>query len=98
MRPWGELWGRLVRELFDWDDGNWPKCGKHGLTKLEIETAFEAPSARFVPLEHATEVRWMLVAFNDGRWMSVIFTRRNDRVRPISAKPMHLRDVRRHVT
>jgi uncharacterized DUF497 family protein len=22
---------------FDWDDGNWPKCGKHGVTKEDIE-------------------------------------------------------------
>ena len=87
-----------MSELFDWDDGNWPKCGKHGLSQPEIEAAFHAPSARFVPLEHAIEERWMLIAFSDGRWMSVIFTRRNDRVRPISAKPMHLRDVRRYVT
>ena len=23
---------------FDWDDGNWPKCGKHGVSKAEIES------------------------------------------------------------
>ena len=83
---------------FDWDDGNWPKCGKHGLTKTEIEAAFGAPSARFILVEHKTEERWMLVAFSNGRWMNVIFTRRRGAVRPISAKPMHLRDVLRHVT
>jgi uncharacterized DUF497 family protein len=22
---------------FDWDNGNWPKCGKHGVSKEEIE-------------------------------------------------------------
>ena len=22
---------------FDWDEGNWPKCGKHGLSREEIE-------------------------------------------------------------
>jgi uncharacterized DUF497 family protein len=26
---------------FDWDDGNWPKCGKHGVSKEEIESFFE---------------------------------------------------------
>ncbi|TBN45900.1 BrnT family toxin, partial [Paracoccus sediminis] len=20
---------------FDWDDGNWPKCGKHGVSRAE---------------------------------------------------------------
>ena len=23
---------------FDWDEGNWPKCGKHGVTREEIES------------------------------------------------------------
>ena len=22
---------------FDWDEGNWPKCGKHGVSREEIE-------------------------------------------------------------
>jgi len=22
---------------FEWDEGNWPKCGKHGVSKDEIE-------------------------------------------------------------
>jgi uncharacterized protein len=25
---------------FDWDDGNWPKCGKHGVQRAEIEEVF----------------------------------------------------------
>ena len=25
---------------FDWDSGNWPKCGKHGLSQEEIELCF----------------------------------------------------------
>jgi len=25
---------------FDWDDGNWPKCGKHGVSRAEIEGCF----------------------------------------------------------
>jgi uncharacterized DUF497 family protein len=28
---------------FEWDDGNWPKCGKHGLSKHTIESVFERP-------------------------------------------------------
>lgn len=26
---------------FDWDAGNWPKCGKHGVPKVEIEALFD---------------------------------------------------------
>ena len=25
---------------FDWDEGNWPKCGKHGVSQKEIEEVF----------------------------------------------------------
>ena len=27
----------MIFDGFDWDDGNWPKCAIHGLTKDEIE-------------------------------------------------------------
>ena len=27
----------LSMDALDWDDGNWPKCGKHGVSKAEIE-------------------------------------------------------------
>jgi len=27
-------------ESFDWDDDNWRKCGKHGLTREDIEALF----------------------------------------------------------
>jgi uncharacterized protein len=30
---------------FDWDEGNWPKCAKHGVSKAEVEDVF-----RFAPL------------------------------------------------
>ncbi len=30
---------------FDWDDGNWPKCGKHGVTREEIEQVFTGTPA-----------------------------------------------------
>ena len=30
-----------VFDGFDWDDGNWPKCARHGLSKEEIESVFE---------------------------------------------------------
>ena len=34
---------------FDWDSGNWPKCGKHGVTKKEIEDFFRASPAVMTP-------------------------------------------------
>ncbi len=26
---------------FDWVEGNWPKCGKHGVSRNEIENYFQ---------------------------------------------------------
>ena len=34
---------------FDWDDGNWPKCAKHGLTKEDIESVFATDSVSVFP-------------------------------------------------
>ena len=30
---------------FDWDKGNWPKCGKHGVSRAEIEEVFAGTPA-----------------------------------------------------
>ena len=30
---------------FDWDPGNWPKCGKHGVSGEGIEEIFEGAPA-----------------------------------------------------
>ncbi len=32
---------------FDWDSGNWPKCGKHGVSKEEIEELFHSSPGLF---------------------------------------------------
>ena len=36
---------------FDWDDGNWPKCAKHGLTKEDLESVFTTDSVLGVSRE-----------------------------------------------
>ena len=30
---------------FDWDEGNWPKCGKHGVSRAEIEEVLSGTPA-----------------------------------------------------
>ncbi len=49
---------------FEWDEGNWPKCGKHGVTREEIEHLFT--SARVAPdLMHSQqETRYIAVGRN----------------------------------
>jgi uncharacterized DUF497 family protein len=88
-------------DLFDWDDGNWPKCGKHGLAKMDIELILTRRSD--VTFDPSTdEVRFRAVgAAGDGRMAFVVFTirERDGRklIRPISARYMHAREKKRYV-
>lgn len=83
---------------FDWDDGNWPKCGKHGVAQEEIEAVFRAPSLRIMPMRHAEERFAAFAMSSSGRWATIIFTWRGRLIRPISARYMHAKDVLRNVT
>jgi uncharacterized DUF497 family protein len=40
----------------DWDDGNWPKCGKHGVSLEEIEQVLLGNPA-VMPDPHPDEPR-----------------------------------------
>lgn len=86
---------------FDWDDGNWPKCGMHGLEKAEIEAAFNDPALIVTPdaAHSVAEQRWIAIgrsAISD-RWTLVIFARRGRAIRPVSARFMHRKEVLRYV-
>lgn len=83
---------------FDWDDGNWPKCAKHGVKRNEIEEVLIA--LRFVvddPSPDEKRYRTAGVALS-GRHVFVVFTfrdRNKERfIRPISARYMHEKEVR----
>lgn len=81
---------------FDWDDGNWPKCGKHGVSREEIERLFLDGKARVAPdLKHATptESRHIAAGRVDGRAILVAFAFRGDLIRPISARYMHAKET-----
>lgn len=76
---------------FEWDDGNLSKSArKHGVTLDEVESLFElklgVPIGRQIspPVE---EERLCLVGPTaEGRMISVVFTLREGRVRPISSR------------
>ena len=83
---------------FDWDDGNWPKCGKHGVSKADIEHALshepmvrpdrtEGGEPRFNAIGPNASGRHLFIAFAirevDGRTM----------IRPISARFMHRKEI-----
>ena len=87
---------------FDWDDGNRAKCQKHGVSIEQIERLFEDSPAVFADPDHSlAEQRLRAIGFlGDGRAVFVAFTlRRRDGarlVRPISARFMHAREIRRY--
>ena len=84
---------------FDWDSGNWPKCGKHGVSREEIEQLFLEGQARIAPdLKHTTptESRHIAAGRVGGRAMFVAFAFRGDLIRPISARYMHTKEARKY--
>lgn len=90
---------------FEWDAGNWPKCGKHGVGRDEIEDVFYQPSFRVFPdpAHSLIEQRWLGIgrASETGRWVFLVFTARSsDRltlVRPVSARYMHDKEIEKYV-
>lgn len=84
---------------FDWDDGNWPKCGKHGVTKGEIESLFlGSPAVQSDPNHSLEEQRLRAIGkTSDGRFLLVVFTLRDKtsghHIRPISARYMHAKEI-----
>ena len=84
---------------FDWDDGNWPKCAKHGLSKDEIEFALlNTPMVKPDRTPQDSETRFNAIGRNrNGRHLFVVFTFRerdgSRLIRPISARYMHRKEV-----
>lgn len=82
---------------FEWDEGNWPKCGKHGVSREEIEQVMQGQPA-VLPDPHPREPRLRAIGrTTDGRWVFLVFMlRKLDRVtviRPISARYMHQKEI-----
>jgi uncharacterized protein len=84
---------------FDWDEGNWPKCAKHGLSKPEIEYALRHDPLVLMDRTGRAEQRFNAVGRNrEGRHLFIVFTVRVINaailIRPISAGYMHEREVK----
>lgn len=82
---------------FDWDSGNWPKCGKHGVTKKEIEEVFQVLPV-VMPDPHPDEPRMRAIGKTKaGRYVFLVFMFRlidgQTFIRPISARYMHQREI-----
>ncbi|RYE52039.1 MAG: BrnT family toxin [Rhizobiaceae bacterium] len=85
--------------MIDWDDGNWPKCGKHGVSQAEIAEVFA--NDPMVAPDHAhssVEERFHAVGQTDtGRYVFIAYTRRTQHgvllYRPVSARYMHSKEI-----
>ena len=82
---------------FDWDAGNWPKCGKHGVSQEEIEQVmFGVPAC--MPDPWPDEPRQRAIGrTRAGRYVFLVFVLRTVggqlKIRPISARYMHAKEV-----
>jgi uncharacterized DUF497 family protein len=86
---------------FIWDDGNWPKCAKHGVSREKIERLFLEGTAILAPdLKHTTlaESRHIAAGRVDGRALFVAFAFRGKFIRPISARYMHAKEAKNYET
>ncbi len=86
-----------VAGQLDWDAGNRAKNRKHGVEPSEVESLFHRTvflAGRIVEPAHE-EPRWLLFGETDaGRRLALIFTRRDDHLRPISCRPMRRNERR----
>lgn len=88
---------KIVFSGFEWDEGNWPKCAKHGVTKEEIEEIFQFTPA-IMPDPHPDEPRMRAIGQSKaGRYVFLVFMFRlvggQNFIRPISARYMHQREI-----
>jgi uncharacterized DUF497 family protein len=83
---------------FDWDKGNRAKCEKHGMTRNEIEGFFRLhPRVAPDPKHSIAEQRFIAVGHTaEGRAAFVAFCWRGPKIRPVSARYMHRREVRNY--
>ena len=66
-------------EGLDWDDGNWPKCGAHGVGKDEIGELFAGDPDIIPDLIHSSREprQWAFGRLVSGRNLFVVFTSRD---------------------
>lgn len=97
---WFASWYIETRNFeFEWDSGNSSKSTiKHGVSTLEVESVFQlklaAPLGRQIS-PAVDEERLCLVGPSElGRVVSVVFTLRDGRVRPISSRPANKKELK----
>jgi uncharacterized protein len=94
---------KITVQGFDWDDGNREKCLKHGLSVSKIEQFFQGEikilgdpkhsqaEERFIAVGKTAEKKPIFVGFTYRMKGGAIL------IRPISARYMHEKEVKRYV-
>ena len=85
---------------FEWDENNWPKCGKHGVSQGEIEEVLSRTPA-VMPDPYPNEPRLRAIGRTAaGRYVFLVFLPRQidgeTWLRPISARYMHQKEIDRY--
>lgn len=85
-----------TRPLMEWDAGNSTKSqAKHGFRTAEVESILDAAvvfAGRVVEPAH-DEARYLLLGVTpSGRHAALVFTRRGDKLRPISCRAMRKKE------
>jgi len=82
---------------FDWDDGNWPKCSEHGVSRAEIEQVLLGTPAVLADPYPGEQRARAIGKTAAGRYVFLVFTPREINgqtlLRPISARYMHQKEI-----
>ena len=87
---------------FVWDEGNYAKCQKHGVSIEEIEYLFQTNPLLVADLKHSLdEERFFAIGKScKGRHLFVVFTlveeQAGTRIRPLSVRYMHRKEIERY--
>lgn len=85
---------------FEWDKGNSDKSRrKHGISPEEAESVFSDENSLIIAdVPHSkTEDRFVIVGKSDkNRNLFIVFTRRREKIRIISARGMHKEEVEKY--
>jgi uncharacterized DUF497 family protein len=80
---------------FDWDFHNVGHVDRHGVDPAEVEEAVGRPSVIVAAKDAGGEKRWKLFGTSAaGRYLVVVFTIRNRRLRTVTAHTMNQRERR----
>jgi uncharacterized protein len=78
---------------FDWDLHNVGHVARHGVDPAEVEEAFERPHIIIPSQDVSGEKRWKLFGTSTAvRYLVVVFTIRERRLRPVTAHTMNRRE------